>query len=122
MYINFAKKVVLPIMVVVPLRYHFLFFLFAAVIVVVEFLIDCYNGMYKKFSRLAVYKVLELLIVVLLIVYYLVETTGGKYASSRAAAIACTFVMAFYLFVFVAVEVPIGIKERFFSKKNNQKD
>lgn len=122
MYINFAKKVVLPIMVVVPLRYQFLFFLFAAVIIVVELLIDCYNGLYKKFSRLAFYKVLELLIVVLLIIYYLVEQTGGKYSSSRAAAIACTFVIAFYLFVFVAVEVPIGIKERFFSKKNNRKD
>ncbi len=35
MYVNFAKKVVLPIMVVVPLKAQYLLFLFAAIIIVV---------------------------------------------------------------------------------------
>jgi hypothetical protein len=40
-----------------------------------------------------------------------------RYAPSRAAAIALTFTIAIYLLIFVAVEFPIAIKERFFSKK-----
>ncbi len=56
MYVNFAKKIILPIMVVVPLKYQFLLFLFAAVTIVVECIIDCYNGLYKKLNRLAFYK------------------------------------------------------------------
>jgi hypothetical protein len=72
MYINFVKKVILPIMIVVPLKYQFLFFLFAALVLVVEFIIDSYNGLYQKFSRLVFYKLLEGLIVALLIIYYIV--------------------------------------------------
>lgn len=72
MYINFAKKVVLPIMVVVPINYQFLLFLFAAAILIIEIVIDCYNGFYKKFSRLAFYKVLEMLIFILLAICYIV--------------------------------------------------
>jgi hypothetical protein len=122
MYVNFAKKVILPIMVVVPINYQFLLFLFAAVFLVVEVVIDCYNGLYQKMSRLLLYKGVEILITVLLIVYYLVEQSKNSYSSSRAASIACTFAIAFYLFLFVAVELPIGIKERFFSGKGRQEN
>lgn len=69
MYINFAKKIVLPVMVVVPIRNQYIFFLFAGVILVTEFIIDCYNGLYKSMNRLAVYKVSEILSVFLLIIY-----------------------------------------------------
>lgn len=72
MYINFAKKIILPVMVVVPIRFQFLFFLFAAAIIVVEFIIDYLNELYSKFSRLGLYKGLEILTVVLLIIYYIV--------------------------------------------------
>jgi hypothetical protein len=73
MYINFGKKVVLPIMVVVPIKYHYLLFFFAAAVLVIEIIIDCYNGFYKKFSRLAFYKVLEMLVFILLVTCFVVE-------------------------------------------------
>lgn len=117
MYINFAKKVILPIMVVVPLKYHYLLFLFAGAALLIEFVFDCYDGFYRKFSRLAFYKIIEALVFILLLVYYLVETSGSRSSPSKAAAIACTFVMAFFFFIFVVVEFPISIKERFFNKK-----
>lgn len=72
MYINFAKKVILPIMVVVPIKNHYLLFLFAGVAVFIEFLFDWYDGFYKKYTRLAFYKALEVLIYILLLTYYLV--------------------------------------------------
>ena len=117
MYVNFAKKIILPIMVVVPLKYQFLLFLFAAVTIVVECIIDCYNGLYKKLNRLAFYKAIQLLIIGLLIIYYLTQSSGSGYSSSKAAAVACTFALTFYLVLFVGVELPIGIKESFFSNK-----
>jgi hypothetical protein len=72
MYVNFAKKVILPIMVVVPIKYHYLLFLFAGITLVIEIAIDCYNGFYNKFTRMAVYKSVEILIYILLLTYYLV--------------------------------------------------
>lgn len=57
MYINFAKKIILPVMVVVPLKYQYLFFLFAFIFLLVEFVFDYINGLYLKFNRLAVYKI-----------------------------------------------------------------
>ena len=103
MYINFGKKFVLPIMVVVPIKYHYLLFIFSAVILVIELIIDNYNGLYRKFSRMAFYKAVEILIFVLLVTYYVVETSLKTFSPSKAAAIACTFCMAFFLFLFVAV-------------------
>jgi hypothetical protein len=120
MYINFAKKVILPIMVVVPIKYHYLLFLFAAVFLVIEIIIDCYNGFYRKFTRLAFYKAIEILIFILLLAYYLVESSGKSLSPSKAAAIACTFSIAFFLFMFVAIEFPLAVKERFFSKKKGK--
>ena len=110
MYINYAKKIILPVMVVVPLKYQYLFFLFAFIFLVVEFIFDYINGLYLKFSRLAVYKVAEVLTVVLLIIYYLVEANQDNYASSRAAAITCVFILAVNLFLFFVVELPLSIK------------
>ena len=57
LYINYAKKVVLPIMIVVPIRVQWLFFLFALIIVTLEFIIDLYNGLYQRLRRLCIYKV-----------------------------------------------------------------
>ena len=57
LYINYAKKVVLPIMIVVPIRVQWLFFLFALIIVTIEFIIDLYNGLYQRLRRLCIYKV-----------------------------------------------------------------
>lgn len=93
----------LPIMVVVPIKYHYLLFLFAAATLVIEFIIDYYNGFYRKFSRLAFYKAVEILIFILLVTYYVVEYSLKTFSPSKAAAIACTFCMAFFLFLFVAV-------------------
>lgn len=117
MYLSFAQKVVLPIMVVVPLKYQYVFFIFAAGFLVLEFLFDYINGLYKQFNRLAVYKVVEAVTIIMLIIYFLVEKHGGSYSSSRAAGITCTFVQALNLFIFVAVEVPVAIKEKYFPSK-----
>ena len=57
LYINYAKKIVLPIMIVVPIRVQWLFFLFALIIVTLEFIIDLYNGLYQRLRRLCIYKI-----------------------------------------------------------------
>jgi len=72
LYINYAKKVILPILVVVPIKYQYLIFLFALVIIALEFIIDLYNGLYRQLNRLAVYKVSEILVTILLLIYYLI--------------------------------------------------
>lgn len=58
MYINFAKKVILPVMVVVPITHQYLIFIFAIGIFIIEFLIDNSNNVYEKFNRLVLYKIL----------------------------------------------------------------
>ena len=73
------------------------------------------NGLYRKFNRLAVYKVVEVVTVLVLIIYFIVEKNAKNYSSSRAAAITCTFVLALNLFIFVFVELPMSIKEKYFS-------
>ena len=110
MYITYAKKIILPVMVVVPIQYQYVFFIFAAAFLVIEFVFDNMNNLYKKFNRMAVYKVVEMLTVFLLFIYYIVERSAKSYSSSRAAAIACTFIMIVNLFIFVCVELPISIK------------
>jgi len=60
--------------------------------------------------------------VLILIIYYIVEKHAGNYSSSRAAAIACTFVMVFNLFVFICVEIPVSIKEKYFSGKVDESE
>ena len=57
MYITYAKKIILPVMVVVPIQYQYVFFIFAAAFLVIEFVFDNMNNLYKKFNRMAVYKV-----------------------------------------------------------------
>ena len=52
--------------------------------------------------------------VFMLIIYYIVERHAMNYSSSRAAAITCTFVMVINLFIFICVEIPISIKEKYF--------
>jgi len=69
MYISFAKKIILPVMVVIPIKYQYLFFVFAGVIWAIELVIDIYNGLYKNINRLAVYKISETLTILLLIIY-----------------------------------------------------
>ena len=110
MYITYAKKIILPVMVVVPIQYQYVFFIFAAAFLVIEFVFDNMNNLYKKFNRMAVYKVVEMFTVFLLFIYYIVERSAKSYSSSRAAAITCTFVMVVNLFIFVCVELPISIK------------
>ena len=115
LYINYAKKIVLPIMIVVPIRVQWLFFLFALVIIAVEFIIDLYNGLYRKFRRLCLYKVSEILVMLLLLVYYIVERTAKSEDSSKAAAIACAFFLVAFQIAMVLVEIPCAIKEKYFS-------
>jgi hypothetical protein len=47
----------MPVMVVVPINYQYVFFIFAVAFVVLQFVFDNLNGLYRKFNRLAVYKV-----------------------------------------------------------------
>jgi len=56
-------------MVVIPIKYQYLFFVFAGVIWAIELVIDIYNGLYKNINRLAVYKISETLTILLLIIY-----------------------------------------------------
>jgi len=58
MYINFAKKIILPVMVVVPIQNQYLIFIFAIGIFIIEFAIDYSNDLYEKFNRLVLYKIL----------------------------------------------------------------
>jgi hypothetical protein len=57
MYLSFTQKIVMPVMVVVPINYQYVFFIFAVAFVVLQFVFDNLNGLYRKFNRLAVYKV-----------------------------------------------------------------
>ena len=72
MYVCYAKKIALPVMVVVPIEYQWVFFVFAGAFLLVEFVCDYVNGLYRKFNRLAVYKVVEMVTVLMLIIYYIV--------------------------------------------------
>jgi len=58
MYVCYAKKIALPVMVVVPIEYQWVFFVFAAAFLAVEFVCDNINGLYRKFNRLAAYKII----------------------------------------------------------------
>ena len=118
MYLNFAKKIILPVMVVIPIQNQYLIFIFAIGIFIVEFIIDYSNDLYQKFNRLVFYKILEIMIIILLAIYYIVEVNTKSYSASRAAAIACTMLISFYLIVFVIVELPLGIKEKYFDNKS----
>ena len=46
MYLNFAKKIILPVMVVIPIQNQYLIFIFAIGIFIVEFIIDYSNDLY----------------------------------------------------------------------------
>lgn len=72
MYLTFAHKIILPVMVVVPIKYQYVFFIFAIFFVILEFVFDRMNGLYQSFNRLAVYKVCEAICVLVLTVYYIV--------------------------------------------------
>lgn len=117
MYLTFAQKIIMPVMVVVPIQYQYVFFIFAVVFLILEFIFDKMNDLYSSFNRLALYKVIEMVTVLLLLVYYFVERKGMSMSSSKAGAIAGTFVMALNLFIFMAVELPISIKEKYFPSK-----
>ena len=58
MYVCYAKKIALPVMVVVPIEYQWVFFVFAAAFLVVAVVCDNINGLYRKFNRLAAYKII----------------------------------------------------------------
>ena len=47
MYLAFAQKIVLPVMVVVPIKYQFVFFIFAIIFLIMEFVFDYMNGLYR---------------------------------------------------------------------------
>lgn len=114
MYLTYAQKIIIPVMVVVPIANQYVFFIFAVVFLVLEFAFDYMNGLYQQFNRLALYKITEVLTVIMLIIYYLVETEAKSLSSSKAAAIAATFVLVINLFFFLAVEIPMSIKEKYF--------
>lgn len=121
MYLTYAQKIVMPVMVVVPIEYQYVFFIFAAAFLIIEFVFDNINGLYKQLNRLAFYKVTQIVTVILLIIYYLVEKNAKSYSSSKAAGITCTFILTLNLFMFVAVELPMSIKEKYFpSKASNE--
>ena len=103
MYLAFAHKIIMPVMVVVPLKYKYLFFIFSCLFLVLELICDYLNDLFKQLNRLAIYKVVEFFTVVVLVVYYLVETEVKEYSSSRAAALTCSFMFALTLLIFVLV-------------------
>lgn len=119
MYITYAKKIILPVMVVVPITNQYLIFIFAFAILALEFYIDYSNRLYEQLSRLLIYKLLEIVTVLLLLIYYIVEVNSRSYSASMAASIACTLLLAAYLACFVVIELPLGIKQKYFdvSKK-----
>lgn len=117
MYLTFAQKIIMPVMIVVPIEYQYVFFIFAVVFLILEFVFDKYNGLYRSFSRLAIYKVVEMLTVVILTVYFIVERKGQSMSSSKAASIAGTFVMILNLLIFAVVELPMSIKDKYFPSK-----
>lgn len=100
MYVCFAKKIIMPILVVVPLKYQQLFIIFIVAFLIIEIAVDCYNRFYKKFSRLVLYKGVDLLCTILLIVCFAVEYQEYGYGSTRAASIAAVFVLGFNLALF----------------------
>ena len=110
MYLTFAHKIILPVFVVVPIKYQFLFLILAICFVIGEFVLDRMNGLYDKFNRLAIYKVCEAICVLVLTVYFVVEKSAGSYPVSKSAGIAATFFIAFNLFLFFGVEIPLSIK------------
>lgn len=120
MYLTYAQKIIMPVMVVVPIAYQYVFFIFAAAFLILEFIFDYQNQLYQSFNRLALYKVTEALTVIMLIIYYIAETNADSLSSSKAAAIACTFIMIINLFFFVAVEIPMSIKEKYFSDNSSK--
>lgn len=103
MYVCFAKKIILPILVVVPLKFQQLFILFIVCFLVIEIVVDCYNGFYKKFSRMVLYKGVDILCTILLIVCFAVEHQEYGYGSTRAASIAAVFVLGFNMALFFCV-------------------
>jgi len=72
MYLTFAQKIIMPIMVVIPIKYQFIFFAFAIGFVIAEFIFDKINGFYDSFSRLAIYKIVEAMTVLGLTAYFIV--------------------------------------------------
>ena len=72
MYLTFAHKIILPVFVVVPIKYQFLFLIFAILFVIGEFVFDKMNGLYDSFNRLAIYKVCEAICVLVLTIYFVV--------------------------------------------------
>ena len=46
MYLTFAQKIILPVMVVVPIKYQYVFFIFAVLFVILEYIFDRMNGLY----------------------------------------------------------------------------
>lgn len=46
MYLSFAQKIILPVLVVVPIRYQFVFFIFAIIFVILQYTFDRINGLY----------------------------------------------------------------------------
>lgn len=103
MYLTFAQKILMPIMVVVPIKYQFIFFALAICFIIVEFIFDKMNGFYDSFSRMAIYKVCEAMTVLSLTAYYIVEKSQQSYSSSKSAATAGTFFIALNLFLFFVV-------------------
>lgn len=120
MYLTYAQKIIMPVMVVVPIDYQYVFFIFAAAFLILEFVFDYQNQLYQSFNRLALYKVVEALTVIILTIYYIVETNADSLSSSKAAAIASTFIMIINLFFFVAVEIPMSIKEKYFPDNSSK--
>lgn len=47
MYLTYAQKIIMPVMVVVPIEYQYVFFIFAASFLIIEFVFDNINGLYK---------------------------------------------------------------------------
>ncbi len=47
MYLTYAQKIIMPVMVVVPIEYQYVFFIFAAAFLIIEFVFDSINGLYK---------------------------------------------------------------------------